>query len=133
MPESMMKQYYDGLGEKKLHGRLCRKCGKVTFPPTTACGECGSPDQEWTELGGKGTLLFVSHGIAPPPNPRFAELAPYAYGHVQLDEGVYVQGIVTGVDIDPESLRTMYEKGPVPVEADIQSVKGLNVLAFKLV
>ena len=36
---------------------------------------------------------------------------------MQLDEGVYVQGIVTGVDIDPESLRTMYEKGPVPAAA----------------
>ena len=132
MADSIIKQYYDALGEGKLLGKKCNECGAVTFPPTTACNKCGSFDQSWIELSGKGTLLYLSHGMAPPPNPRFNEIAPYAYGHVRLEEGVYVQGIVTGIDIDPDTLNRYFEAGPVDMVADIQNVKGLNVLAFKV-
>ncbi len=133
MAESIIKQYYDALGQGKLLAKKCNKCGTVTFPPTTACQSCGSPDQKWQELSGKGQLHFVSHGMAPPPNPRFSEIAPYAYGHIRLEEGVFVQAIITGVDIDPDTLRTYFEQGLVDVVPDIQEVKGLNVLAFKVV
>ncbi|PKO13220.1 MAG: hypothetical protein CVU39_20190 [Chloroflexi bacterium HGW-Chloroflexi-10] len=132
MAESIVKQYYDALGKEKLLGKKCNKCSAITFPPTTACLECGSPDQDWYELSGKGQLLFISHGMAPPPNPRFAEIAPYAYGHIQLEEGVFVQAIITGVSIDPDTLRGYYERGPVAVSPDILEVAGLNVLAFKV-
>ena len=45
------------------------------------------------------------------PNPRFNDIAPYAYGHVKLEEGVFVQGIITGIAIDPESLRKRLRPG----------------------
>lgn len=131
MTDSIIKQYYDALGEGRLIGKKCDKCDAVTFPPTTACKECGSFDQTWVELSGKGKLLFLSHGMAPPPNPRFNELAPYAYGHVQLEEGTYVQGIVSDIAIDPETLQSYFEAGPIDVKADILKVEGLNILAFK--
>ena len=133
MTESTIKRYYDALGQEKLLAKQCNKCGAFTFPPTTACQACGSYDQEWQELSGKGQLLFVSHGMAPPPNPRFSEIAPYAYGHIRLEEEVFVQAIVTGVSIDPDTLRAYFERGPVDVVPDIQEIKGLNVLAFKVV
>lgn len=133
MPESIIKRYYDGLGQGKLVARKCSKCGGYTFPPTTACEHCGSWDQEWTELSGKGSLLFVSHGIAPPPNPRFEEMAPYAYGHIILEEGVTVEAIVKDVEPTPEKLQELFDAAPVDVEADPIVVKGLNVLAFRLV
>ena len=132
MAESIIKQYYDALGKGKLLAKKCKKCGAITFPATTACQDCGSNDQEWKELSGKGKLLFLSHGMAPPPNPRFAEIAPYAYGHIKLDEGVFVQAIITGVSIDPDTLKSYYARGPVDVVSDIIEVKGLNVLAFKV-
>lgn len=132
MAESILKRYYDTLGEGKLLAKKCNKCGDVTFPPTTACQECGSSDQDWLELSGHGQLLFVSHGMAPPPNPRFAEIAPYAYGHIRLEEGVFVQAIITGVSIDPVTLQGYFERGPVAVVPDIQQVAELNVLAFKV-
>ncbi|MCB9651914.1 MAG: OB-fold domain-containing protein [Deltaproteobacteria bacterium] len=131
MADSTVKKYYDGLAQGKLLGKKCNKCGGVTFPPTTACNECGSYEQDWTELSGRGRLLFLSHGIAPPPNPRFNDLAPYGYGHVKLEEGVYVQAIITGVDISPDALRKHFEAGPSPVIPDILDVEGLPVLAFK--
>jgi uncharacterized OB-fold protein len=131
MPDSTIKQYYDALGQGKLAGKKCQKCGAVTFPPTTACTACGSFEQDWTELSGKGQLLYISHGMAPPPNPRFNDLAPYAYGHIKLEEGVFVQAIITGVAIDPDTLKGCFEEGPVSVVPDIQNVGDLNVLAFK--
>lgn len=133
MTTSIIQRYYDGLREHRVLATKCAGCGGYTFPPTTACEHCGSPEVAWVELSGKGTALFLSHGIAPPPNPRFAELAPYCYGHVQLDEGVFVQSIVTNVAIDPETLVDYFERGPVPVEADIIEAQGLPILAFKVV
>lgn len=131
MPESIVKGYYDSLKKGKIIATKCKACQKYTFPPTTLCEHCGSGELEWTEFSGSGKLLFVSHGIAPPPNPRFNELAPYAYGHVVLEEGVFVQAIITGVEVDPEVLNKYFEKGPVNVVADILEVNGLPVLAFK--
>lgn len=132
MTDSIIKQYYDALSDGKLKGKKCSKCNEVTFPPTTACNSCGSYEQDWVELSGRGTLLYLSHGMAPPPNPRFNELAPYAYGHIQLEENVYVQGIITGVAIDPETLKGFFEAGPVDVIPDILELEGLSILAFKL-
>lgn len=131
MTDSIIKQYYDALGQGKLVGRKCGLCERVTFPPTTACNSCGSYELSEVELTGKGKLLFLSHGMAPPPNPRFNDLAPYAYGHIQLEENVYIQAIITGVSIDPATLKGVFEAGPVNVVPDILDVQGLNVLAFK--
>lgn len=131
MADSIIKTYYDALGEGKLLGKKCDQCNAITFPPTTACKCCGSFEQSWIELSGKGELLFISHGMAPPPNPRFNDIAPYAYGHIRLAEGMFVQAIITGVAIDPKTLNSYFEAGPIDVVADIQDVKGLNVLAFK--
>lgn len=133
MTTSIVKRYYDGLAEKKLLATKCASCAKLTFPPTTACEHCGSFELEWVELGGHGKALYVSHGIAPPPNPRFAEIAPFAYGHVELDEGVFVQGMITNVEITPDALMRVFEEGPVDVEPDIVEVEGLPILAFRRV
>jgi uncharacterized OB-fold protein len=133
MPESVVKEYYEHLKDGRLIGRKCNACGGYTFPPTTACEHCGSMDLAQAEFSGKGRLLYVTHSIAPPPNPRFFEMAPYAYGHVKLEEGVFVQAIIVGVDIDPENLKKLYDKGPVDVAAQIIEVEGLPILAFKIV
>jgi hypothetical protein len=131
MPESIVKQYYDNLRAGKITATKCKKCNSYTFPPTTLCEHCGSSELEGVEFSGKGKLHFVSHGIAPAPNPRFSELAPYAYGHIELEEGVYLQAIITGIEVDADILNKYYEKGPVDVKSDILEVKGLPVLAFK--
>ncbi len=133
MAESIIKRYYDTLGEGKLLATNCLDCEGYTFPPTTACEYCGSTDLEFIHLSGKGKLLFLSHGVAPPPNARFVDIAPYAYGHILLEEGVYVQGIVTGVKPEPEVLQEIYDRGPALVEPDIIELQGLKILAFKMV
>jgi len=131
MPESIIKKYYEGLKANKIMGTKCKKCGAYTFPPTTACEKCGSFDIDWVEMSGRGKMLLVSHNVAPGPNPRLTPLAPWAYGHIQLEEGVFVQAIITNVAVDPEKLRDYFNKGPVDVIADIKEIGGLPYLAFK--
>lgn len=135
MAESIVKKYYDGLLQKKLIGCKCRKCGKYTFPPTLLCAFCGSDDTEQVTMSGKGRLLFVSHGMAPPPNPRFAAIAPYAYGHIKLHEGCYVDAIISNIPVDNEVLNEYFKKCPVDVEADISSLENdpLPYLAFRVI
>ena len=133
MPKSIIRGYYEDLEQKKLVGKKCGKCGKITFPPTAICEHCGSRDMEDFKLSGEGELLFVSHSMAPPPNPRFNKIAPYAYGHVKLEEGIFVQAIITGIGIEPESLEEWYKKCPVKVEPDIIEAEGLSILAFKVI
>lgn len=133
MPESIIRSYYDELAAGRLSARKCRHCSEITFPPTALCEKCGKPDLDELTLSGEGEVLFISHSMAPPPNPRFNDLAPYAYGHVRLAEGVYVQGIITGVDIEPEAMLELFARGPAPVRADILTVGDLPILAFELV
>ena len=133
MAESIVTNYYDGLSKGKIYAHKCNKCGQYTFPPTTMCASCGSDDHEQVVFSGRGKLEFVSHGANPPPHPRFADIAPYAYGHILLEEGVYVQGIITNLDYSPKTMASCYEKGPVEVEADIQTfADDLPVHAFKV-
>lgn len=51
---------------------------------------------------------------------------------MKLEEGVFVQAVITGVEIDPASLNKIFEAGPAPVVPDILELGGLPVLAFKL-
>lgn len=131
MPESIIKKYYDGLRDRKLIGIKCRKCGKYTFPPTSACEHCGSFDFDWVEMSGKAKLLLVSHNITPAPNPRFTPIAPYAYGHVQLEEGVFIQAIISDIPVDIKVLKEYFDKGPIDVIADFREIDGIPFLAFK--
>lgn len=132
MTTSIIQQYYEGLREGRFIGNHCRACDRYSFPPTTACERCGSFDVELTPLSGKGTLLFASHNMAPPPHPRFVDMAPYVFGHAVLEEGVVVQGVVLGVDATPEAVRALFEQGPQPIELSVLQRADLPVVAFRL-
>jgi uncharacterized OB-fold protein len=131
LQDSAIRTFYEALSEGRLEARRCRKCGKLTFPPTNCCEHCGSFDVEWTTLSGKGTLLFATHNITPACHPRFESIAPYVYGHIRLDEGVIVQAIVRGIEATPEALEAVYDKGPIPVKAAVMEMPDLPVLVFE--
>lgn len=132
MSESIVKRHYDALRRGGIVGHQCKACGHITFPMTTACEKCASFAYEERALSGKGTLLFASHGVAPPPHPRFAKLAPYVYGHVMLAEGVVTQGIVRNVAGTPEAVEALYAKLPQPVVLHVLETDDLPVMAFEV-
>jgi hypothetical protein len=129
---SVIERHYQALREGRLLGHKCRACGSWTVPITTACARCGSGDFDEVALAGTGTLHYAAHNIAPAPHPRFAALAPYVFGHVILDEGVAVQGIVRGIEPTPEATRLLFEGGPTQVALDVLMTDDLPVIAFRL-
>jgi uncharacterized OB-fold protein len=130
--ESIIQRHYDGLKAGKLRAHKCGACGHVTFPMTTSCEKCASFEYAEIALSGRGTLLFASHGAAPPPHPRFGKLAPYCYGHIRLEEGVIAQAIIRNVPGTPEAIEKLFATLPVPVVLDPLETADLPVMAFKL-
>lgn len=132
MTTSLIQQYYEALAEGRFLGNHCRACDRYSFPPPTACEQCGSFDVEPHQMSGKATLLFASHNLAPPPHPRFVDMAPYVYAHVLLEEGVVVQGVLDGVEATPDAVRAIFDQGQQPVELTVMHREDLPILAFRL-
>jgi hypothetical protein len=133
MNESIIKRHYDGLKAGQLRAHRCTKCHHLTFPMTTACEACASFSFDEVTLSGQGTLLFASHGAAPPPHPRFAKFAPYVYGHIKLAEGVITQAMIRNLEGTPEVVEKLIAKLPVPVVLEVLETEDLPVMAFKIV
>jgi uncharacterized OB-fold protein len=90
------KDYNEALKENKLLGLKCKECGTITVPPMMVCRQCASPDMEIIELKGRGKIqTFATVNVA--PEGREAEV-PYIIVLVELDEGPWLMGNLTGVD-----------------------------------
>ncbi|MEJ5327036.1 MAG: Zn-ribbon domain-containing OB-fold protein [Candidatus Bathyarchaeia archaeon] len=93
-----IEQFYKFLSQGKLMAGECMRCGKIHLPPRPLCDNCHSQEFTWTEISGKGTLAtFTVIHIAP---QQFQALAPYAIGIVQLENGLKLPGMITGVPHD---------------------------------
>jgi uncharacterized OB-fold protein len=102
------KQYNEALRQNKLLGLKCKQCGTITVPPKIACGNCASTDLDIMELSGKGkiqtfTTVFV------PPEGREGE-CPYVIVLVELDEGPWIMGNLTGIDPNNVTMDIMGKK-----------------------
>lgn len=124
------------LGEHKLMGARCTKCGGLYLPPRAICPHCHSDQIEWFELSGKATLAaFAAVFIGPSTLQAegYDRNNPYCAGIVELDEGVKISARILGVDAkNPASIAIgtpltieFMERG----EAEQQK----TVLAFKTI
>ncbi len=92
----IFKDYSEALKEDKLLGLKCKECGTITVPPKMVCRKCASPDMEIIELKGKGKIqTFTPVFVA--PEGREDEV-PYVIVLVELDEGPWIMGNLTGID-----------------------------------
>jgi uncharacterized protein len=90
-----IEQFYKFLLHSKLMAGKCIKCGKIHLPPRPICDNCYGIEFAWTEIKGKGKLLtYTVIHVAP---PQFQALAPYAVGIVQLESGLKLPGMVSGI------------------------------------
>ncbi len=78
--------------EPRLLGNRCRGCGEVFFPRKTGgvCTHCQSEILEDIELSGHGTISTFTIVYQPPAGGFYKGAVPYAYGTVDLPEGVRV-------------------------------------------
>ena len=90
------REYNEALKQNKLLGLKCKQCGTITVPPKITCGQCASTDMGVVELSGKGKIqTFTAVFVA--PEEREAE-APYIIVLIELDEGPWIMGNLTGTD-----------------------------------
>ena len=91
-------QFYKFMLQRKLMAGKCVKCGKIHMPPRPLCGNCFSQEFEWVEVPGKGHLLtYTIIHIAP---QQFQAMVPYVVGIVQLENGLKIPGMISGVPMD---------------------------------
>lgn len=131
MVETVAKKFYESLAKGQIYGVVCKKCKKWSFPPITACRECGSHSVEWKTISGEGTVYFYSTSLLPPK--KFAKYSPYAYGDVVLKEGPAFFTMVDGLDAStPEKIKEGNAKLPLKVKAKVAEKAGMNVVVFEV-
>lgn len=123
------------LGEKKLMGSKCKKCGALYLPPRPLCAACQSNDMEWFEFSGKGKIAaFTAVAVAPTVmlNQGLGRNNPYVSGVVLTAEGPGISARITGVDgKKPETIKV---GTPVHMEV-LERAEGetkVHSLAFKV-
>jgi uncharacterized OB-fold protein len=82
---SKVNDFVDYLGQGKVMGTRCKKCGTMHFPPVADCAECLSSDVEWFEVAGTGSLISFSKLMYGPVG--FEDDLPYSIA--LLDYGEY--------------------------------------------
>ncbi len=91
-------QFYRFISEGRLMAVKCNSCGKQTLPPRQICPECHSENLEWIQIGTEGRILTYTIIYIPPKG--FEDMAPYAYGIIELEGNIRLPGIIRDVDLD---------------------------------
>ena len=98
--------YFKHCAGHDFHLQACAQCGRLRYPPTTACPWCMSRESTWKKVEGKGAVhsyTEVHHAI----QPAFKAATPYLVLLVELDtqsgkptkeEGLRVIGNLTTPD-----------------------------------
>lgn len=96
LPDEASKPFYDGARQGKLMLMRCTACRTPRFPSRESCDECLSPEYEWYEASGRGTVrtFGVMHQRY---HPGFADELPYVIAIVELDEGPRLPANLRGV------------------------------------
>ena len=77
-------EYFRHCAEHDFHLQACAQCGRLRYPPTTACPWCASLESSWKKVEGKGAVHSYSevhHAI----QPAFRGKTPYLILLVDLD------------------------------------------------
>ena len=102
------KQYNEALKQNKLLGLKCKQCGTITVPPKIACGNCASTDLDIMELSGNGKIQTFTTVFVPPEGRE--DECPYVILLVELDEGPWIMGNLTGIDPNKVTMDIMGKK-----------------------
>lgn len=93
--------WFEGLSEGALTCPRCDACGRLAWPPRSACPFCASTTLTWVPLPTTATLFTWTTVHRTNLSP-FADRVPYAVGVFEFaDENVRLVGYV---DSDPDGL-----------------------------
>lgn len=86
VPTPTSQPFWDGLRKHEVHIQRCTACGNYIFYPRSNCPFCLSPELEWKQVSGNGTLYTFTIARRPTA-PPFADEVPQKLAVVELDEG----------------------------------------------
>lgn len=90
-------RFLQGLGERRMLGRVCPQCERVLVPPRSYCDRCYAETTEWREVAQSGSIAMftvIYEHFKGLPEP------PYALAYVTLDGAdTALVGYVRGVDL----------------------------------
>ncbi|MEX0875005.1 MAG: Zn-ribbon domain-containing OB-fold protein [Actinomycetota bacterium] len=79
--------FFEATKENKLLIQRCPSCGRHQFYPRKLCIHCGSPDVEWVQASGRGSVhtftVIHQQGM-----PGWRDEVPYVAAIIDLEEGV---------------------------------------------
>jgi uncharacterized protein len=112
-----------------LLGHRCESCGEVFFPRRKRdhCPHCFSRTLQEIHLGSEGKLVSFTMVMVAPAGGFYRGPVPYAYGCIDLPEGVRIKGLLAGEDLDVLDVGMMMT---VNVEVLYVSSEGVPVETF---
>lgn len=115
--------------QPQLIGSKCSNCGEIFFPRREKgrCINCQSEKIEDVKLSRKGKIYSFAEVLIQPP-VYYKGTVPYAFGYVELPEGVRVETLFTGCP--PDALKLGVEAELVIEKLHIDE-EGNEVLAYK--
>ena len=129
------KEYNENLKQGRLSGLKCSGYGEVSAQPRLICAKCGGSQLETLELKGSGAIqTFTVNYVA--AEGRESEV-PYVVAIVELDEGPWVMGNITGLKPEEAGMDIMGRKvrmeGSAVFAGDKYSAGEIARPVFKLV
>jgi uncharacterized OB-fold protein len=100
--EGLFTTEHDSIGGPQLVANSCPACGEIFFPKRRICQNCQSPELQEMLLGRRGKI-FSFTVVVQRPASSYKGPVPYAFGWVELPEGLRVETLFTGCA--PQDLR----------------------------
>jgi uncharacterized OB-fold protein len=119
-------------GVPRLVGSRCASCGELFFPKKASgfCPHCQHGVLDEILLSQEGTIITFTVVYQQPAGGFYKGPVPYAYGVVQLPDGVNVETLFTGCRLD--EIRTGLEARLV-IEKLHEEDDGVEVVTYKFV
>lgn len=119
-------------GKAYLIGSICAHCGEIIFPrkDNSFCPHCQHESLQDVRLSNRGKIITFAVVHQPPAGGFYKGSVPFAYGVVELPEGVYVETLFTGCGYD--QLKTGLD-AELTIEELFEDNDGTKVVTYKFV
>jgi uncharacterized OB-fold protein len=115
--EPYIQNWYNYLGDGKIMGVKCRRCGKYEFPPLPVCDSCSGTEMEWVEMSGEAEMFTCAYSpLGIPPY----HMNPVINGWFKLKEGAIFMSTLEDANFD--SYEDFVKRLPLAVKAEIKQM-----------
>ena len=121
---------HDGNNQVRLIGSKCSSCGEIFFPKKEKnwCVHCNKSTLEETILSNKGKIATYSVVMQQPGGGFYKGPVPYAYGCVDLKDGIRIETLLSADDFDQLEVDQDVE---MVIEKFYDDEDGNEVVTFK--